>query len=271
MPTGISKNLKTFRIFENFKGFQSNPFPLYKLGNLLNENWLEEDVLNGLCELRYLRQHTLMHQPDSMSPPDFLYLPTNFFTAAQSLFYSTPRKYNTELLDIRKRVGDTVVNSIAFTTCTDNHYAAYLYRRNQSYFEHGDSLRRPPFHEAPEILQWVFAGLGHNIPSKIVSGPIALQGSGNGGDGSCAIAALNFVESRLDASVPKWSGSASEVYRNMCLRDLIVYHSVSSGLQDIVGPKCMIRCISQTEIIDSPYAYTDFNVFSPTVCPQFIF
>ena len=235
MPTGISKNLKTFRIFENFKGFQSNPFPLYKLGNLLNENWLEEDVLNGLCELRYLHQHILTHQQDSKPPPDFLYLPMNFFTAAQSLFYSTPRQYNTELLDLRKRVGDTVVNRIAFTACTDNHYAAYLYRRDQPYFEHSDSLHRPPFREAPEILQWVFAGLGHNIPSQIVSGAIALQGSGNGGDGSCAIPALNFVESRLDASIPKWSGSASEVYRNTCLRDLIVYHSVSSGLQDMVA------------------------------------
>ena len=121
------------------------------------------------------------------------------------------------------------------------------------------------------MFQWVFAGLGHNIPSQIVSGAIALQGSGNGGDGSCASAALNFVESQLDTSIPRWSGSASEVYQNMCLRDLIVYHSVSSGLQDMVAPKCMIWCILQMEIIDSPYAYTDFNVFSPTVCPQFIF
>ena len=178
--TSISKNLKTFRVFENFKGFQNNPFHLYKLANLLCKNWLEEDVLNGLCELRYLHQHTSMHQLDSMSPPDFLYLPTNFFTTAQSLFYSTPRKYNTEFLDLRKWVSDTVVNSIAFTTCTDNHYAAYW--RNQSYFEHGDSLRCPPFHEALEIIQWVFAGLGHNIPSKIVLSAITLQGSGNGGD-----------------------------------------------------------------------------------------
>lgn len=264
MPINFIEFLKTSHVFEEFKGFQSNPFPLYKLGNLLNEIWLEEDILNGLCELRYLRQHVLAHRLDC--PPCFLYLPTNFFTAAQALFYSTPRIYDRELLDLQKRVADTNVNTIAFTTCQENHYAAYLYRQNQPYIEYGDSLHHPPPRDALDILRWVFTGLGQDFPSQVISGTISLQGSGNGGDGSCAIAALNFVESRLDSTVSRWSGSASEAYRNKCLRDLLIYHHVSSSSQPSVS-NCMVRCISPTETsIDSAFAYTNFNIFSPTVC-----
>ncbi|KAG1811319.1 hypothetical protein EV424DRAFT_1327683, partial [Suillus variegatus] len=40
-------------ITQHIRGFHITEFPLWKLGCLLDENWVEEDVLNGMAELLY--------------------------------------------------------------------------------------------------------------------------------------------------------------------------------------------------------------------------
>ncbi|KAJ7672935.1 hypothetical protein B0H17DRAFT_910645, partial [Mycena rosella] len=53
-------------------GFQITQFPLWKLKCLLGETWLEEDVVNSLLELSYLRK--TMH---STADPSLIILPTS--------------------------------------------------------------------------------------------------------------------------------------------------------------------------------------------------
>ncbi|KIJ19113.1 hypothetical protein PAXINDRAFT_69699 [Paxillus involutus ATCC 200175] len=62
------------------QGFHVTDFPLWKLGCLLDENWLEEDVLNALAELLYFR---IAEKPDTAA---FLFLPMSFFNDARQLY-----------------------------------------------------------------------------------------------------------------------------------------------------------------------------------------
>ena len=63
-------------------GFQGSQFPLYKLGCLLKENWLEEDVVNALLELLYFRSAASLTQMLTSNPP-FILLPTLFYSEAR--------------------------------------------------------------------------------------------------------------------------------------------------------------------------------------------
>ncbi|KAF8219981.1 hypothetical protein L208DRAFT_1219215, partial [Tricholoma matsutake] len=62
-----------FKIASHIAGFCVTDFPLWKLGCFLDENWLEEDLANGLLKLLYFRLATTSFQ--SHSP--FIFLPTS--------------------------------------------------------------------------------------------------------------------------------------------------------------------------------------------------
>ncbi|KAJ7801991.1 hypothetical protein B0H14DRAFT_2385922, partial [Mycena olivaceomarginata] len=49
-------NFGGLRIFAPITGFKITDFPLWKLACLLGETWLEEDIVNALLELAYLRE-----------------------------------------------------------------------------------------------------------------------------------------------------------------------------------------------------------------------
>jgi hypothetical protein len=65
-------------------GFHVMEFPLWKLGCLLNKEWLEEDILNAMVELLYFRIAVMAKDIN------FLYLPTLTFNNARQLYNLHP-------------------------------------------------------------------------------------------------------------------------------------------------------------------------------------
>ncbi|KAF8896903.1 hypothetical protein CPB84DRAFT_1815885 [Gymnopilus junonius] len=131
---------------------------------------------------------------------------------------------------------------------TDDHFTALIYQIWQ--LMHNS----PPAHILP-LLQWVF--------KDIKAGIIAQQGFGNG-EGSCGIAAYNFIE--LAAQTRKglkplgnarpWTGS----YSSCTLHHLA--HEVGGTFSD------WTVCISD-QILSTGSAiatgYNDFNMYTPLV------
>lgn len=268
LPTDFLTDFLKMRIFEKIKGFYVTQFPLWKLGCLLNENWLEEDVLNCMSELLYFRAHVMM----ANTSRTFLYPPTNFFTDARRLFSSTPREYSAELLALRERVRSTSKCEIGFNACLDNHFSAYYHgAAPYSDLEHGDSTHEQPTSNVLAIFRWVFFDVmdSDHLPLRIKTDLGARQGMGNGGDGSCGLASHNFSERRIDSDVPQWSGPTSRLFRNRALRDLLVYHNIVSRRtgETFLGT-WVVRCVDSMTAapgVDPFCAYNDFNVFTPRV------
>ncbi|TFK33806.1 hypothetical protein BDQ12DRAFT_657550, partial [Crucibulum laeve] len=56
------------------RGFYITQFPLWKLGYLLDETWVEEDILNAMAELVYFK--AAAGEIQLKTAPSFLFLPT---------------------------------------------------------------------------------------------------------------------------------------------------------------------------------------------------
>jgi hypothetical protein len=103
------------------------------------------------------------------------------------------------------------------------------------------------------------------------AGQVAHQGLGNGGDGSCGLAAFNFVERHLDPSIPSWSGQHSQVFRDCALHDLILYHFTAKEASGCVL-NWVSRCVPTTKhdmLVNNANGfcgYNDYNLYSPKVC-----
>ena len=82
------------------------------------------------------------------------------------------------------------------------------------------------------IWQWFLSETEFTVPTSVETLDVAHQAAGSG---SCAIAALNVVETDLDADIGKWSTSTSPLFRNRALRDLIIYHVTAShhGIDEV--------------------------------------
>ncbi|PPQ81028.1 hypothetical protein CVT26_002883 [Gymnopilus dilepis] len=271
LPPSLLELFKSSRILAPIEGLWTSCVPLYKLWDFLDENWLEEDILNALSELCYLREHANSGLPGS--PPSFLFFPTYFFTEASRLYKSHPKVLSTQLLDIRRRIHNTGVRKVAFIAHSSNHYAAYCQVQPQLVLEHGDSLHRAPSQDVLDILQWVFADLDdvYACPTQIVSGEIAHQGLGTGGEGSCALAALNFIELRLENGTRRWTGSKARYFRDTSLQELLVYHFTASSSPATLG-ECITECMEVESGLDSQVnshsnlgftGYNDYNLLSP--------
>ncbi|KAF8876526.1 hypothetical protein CPB84DRAFT_1817682 [Gymnopilus junonius] len=74
-----------------------------------------------------------------------------------------------------------------------DHFMAFIYRFGSATIEYGDSMHNcPPSYLLP-ILKWIFEDMAQPPIKEIRAGIIAWQGVGNG-EGSCGIAAYNFIE-----------------------------------------------------------------------------
>lgn len=274
LPHDVLVDFLNTRIFGKAQGFYVAEFPLWQLGCLLQENWLEEDILNCMAELLYFRVSVTAADTSQV----FLYPPTNFFTDARRSFYSTPRQYSAELLALRERVRIAPKCEIGFNACLNSHFSAY-YHGSTCYadLEHGDSLHQPHASDILEIFQWIFSGVmdDERIPWHVKTDLGARQGMGNGGDGSCGIASHNFSERRIDADIPHWSGPTSHIFRDRALRDLLVYHHIASKRhgESFLGTwtTCCVDSVIKTGLSVNPFcAYNDFNVFTPRVSKPFV-
>jgi hypothetical protein len=202
-------------------GFYVADFPLWKLGCLLNEDWLHEDVVNALAELLYFTEAA----KSTSGTPSTLILPTNFLNDAKYLFGQSPSFFSPNLSALRHRLEETAVERVFSFNCHSSHYSVYSACDDSTTLKYADSMHPSPDWSLLSIFQWVLRGTRFPVPSSVRSSDLPLQGSGSG---SCAIAALNFVESNIRTDVGAWSPSTSPFFRNRALCDLILYHVTAS-------------------------------------------
>ncbi|KAJ7860208.1 hypothetical protein B0H14DRAFT_2350760, partial [Mycena olivaceomarginata] len=142
-----------------------------------------------------------------------------------------------------------------------------------------DSMHLNPDANVLSIFQWFLSATGFPVPMSVESVNGEVQGAGSG---SCAIAALNFVETDLNSSIPLWTTSTSPLFRNGALGDLILYHLtvLDQGVQNVSDCVSRIICTElflhqiydeplpspeEPSIDYGPVGYDDFNVLAPNV------
>ncbi|KAJ7865876.1 hypothetical protein B0H14DRAFT_2347761 [Mycena olivaceomarginata] len=171
-----------------------------------------EDILNALAELLYFS--LAVNSPSGT--PSTLVLPTHCLHDANYLLDQSPRSFSTNLTALHARIRSTSVEAIFAFNCASNHYSFYS-TTGIAELEHSDSLHLQPDSNVLAIFQWLLFGTGFTAPMSVKSSV-----------GSCGIAALSFVEPRVDSQVGLWETSTSPFFRNCALRDLIVYHLIVS-------------------------------------------
>lgn len=131
-------------------------------------------------------------------------------------------------------------------------------------------MHQPPADNILDIISWVFAGLGHPPVDTIGSGTISKQGGFNGGDGSCGVAALNFIECYTDTALRQWQGADSHLFWDMALQNLIHYHDSAAQMENFsaVVQNAVVHIFpvqTATAISSLPSGYIDFNMYLPLV------
>jgi hypothetical protein len=214
-------------------GFLSAAFPMFELGHLSSETWIGEDILNVLCELCYYRTSTISDEDGHPYPGADIILPTLFGSHARQLAegsllgLDTSAKLippTTTVSALFQRILTHPPQRIHTVTCENHHYSTQTYHTATGALEHRDSLGSA----APSYLLPMFQRLassnGLPLPSEIISVPVPTQRIAHG---SCGIAAINFVETQA-AGAYQWHDTSSQYYRNIALRDLVLYHLVAS-------------------------------------------
>ena len=210
-------------------GFHMPHYPLWKLGYLLDEKWVEEDILDALAELTYFTHAALQHHG---KPPPVLYFPTKFLTDARLLYCQSPRMYSPELSTFHEHLQSTTVDFIGFLSCVGGHYSGFILDRTG--LSHADSLGYPASTGILGVIQWLLLGTGYPVPSSIVEVDFPRQNSSGPGSGSCGIAAHNFIThsfASCSAShgssmlrTASWTSEASPFFRDQALQDMIQFH-----------------------------------------------
>ncbi|KAJ7123891.1 hypothetical protein C8R43DRAFT_840170, partial [Mycena crocata] len=237
-------------------GFCVTDFPLWKLSCLLGEEWLHEDVLNAVAELLYFTQAVA----SPYGTPSTLILATHFLNDAKYLFAQSPRFFSPNLIAIRRRLEQTVVEQIFSFSCALNHHSVYN-ATDSTKLRFGDSLNVNSDTGVLPVLQWVLGGTGFTVPVSVAASTVLRQGPGSG---SCGVAALNFVERKLDPEVGTWSTEMSPFFRNRALRDLILYH-VTASTQSGDEVSWTLFNLSEESTMEGPVGYNDFNLDAPNV------
>lgn len=206
------------RIKALVSGFYGTDFPLWKLSSLLGEQWVEEDVLNGMAELLYFRTAA------RLGHTGFKYLPTSILHDARDLYRTVPRVYGSNLTSFRQLLRLEAVSSITSSVLHENHFHAMFYTSSDGSLKHGDSRHGESPADILSVFQWLLADIpGYQQPHEIKEDAINLQGE-PGSNGSCAIAAHNFIEYRVTSDVPQWTPNTALSFRDQALTELLVYH-----------------------------------------------
>ncbi|KAJ7859985.1 hypothetical protein B0H14DRAFT_2198708, partial [Mycena olivaceomarginata] len=132
-------------------------------------------------------------------------------------------------------------------------------------------------HDLLPTLRWAFAGLGdfspHVTQDHIAPGVMDRQRT-LAGEGSCGIAAVNFVEFRVDMSIPRWMSDQSAEFRDFMLQEMLLYHLIArrktTTYNDWVT-SCFLASNGELPGFTANLAvgYLDFNLEMPsttTVC-----
>ncbi|KAG6913331.1 hypothetical protein DXG01_007639, partial [Tephrocybe rancida] len=264
--------IQTFRqspFMSRIHGLFVTMFPLHQLCCLLNENWLEEDVFNALLEIAYFRRAHRM-QSGSIETPDTVLLPTSFLSDALRVHASDNPTYTPEMRDFRRCITETPVRVVAIPLVSENHFKVFIYRRGSPTIEYGDSLHHTPPQDILAIIRWIFQDTCDVPITGIKAGVIAQQGPGYG-DGSCGIAALNFIEAAADirSILRPWCGSESQLFRDAALEDLLNMHHIAKQCEGtfmdwttrVLPQESRYTLLSMVETCGG-YGYNDYTVYT---------
>src|SRR6266436_2676306 len=139
-------------------GFHVTEFPLWKLGCLLDEDWLEEDVLNAMAELLYFR---IAAEADDV---DFVYLPTLAFNDARRLYASDKPVYGPNLTAFHHLLSEEPIETVAFNVWHNDHYHAFRYNSTDGSLIHGDSQHGSAPGDVLPIINWLLRGTSYPHP-----------------------------------------------------------------------------------------------------------
>ena len=177
LPHDVLVDFLNTRIFGKAQGFYVAEFPLWQLGCLLQENWLEEDILSCMAELLYFQVSVTTADTSQV----FLYPPTNFFTNVHQSFYSSLRQYSAELLALCECIQMGPKCEIGFNTCLNSHFSAY-YSWLTKVTEHRDMIigvtQIHPLTESAGSTQtalWIERKFTKNIGVYIIYTSISLE------------------------------------------------------------------------------------------------
>ncbi|KAF8815065.1 hypothetical protein BYT27DRAFT_7080848 [Phlegmacium glaucopus] len=158
----------------------------------------------------------------------------------------------------------------------DGHFTAFIYCPGSGNVEYGDSMHHQPPRDIISVLQWIFFGLFEMTISTIDLGLIPKQGPGSG-EGSCGIIAHNFMAVALGTHgdrVRRWSGFEYELFRNVALQDLILFHYTAGQTAGnfVAWTYPILNTLNAgTEVNTSMGSgFNDFNNFSPNVSLFFL-
>lgn len=151
--------------------FHSGNLVIYwmRLGYLLDEAWLEEDVLNVLAELCYYR---ITVEKDCM---DFVYLPTLAFNDARQLYNSKLRVYSSNLTAFCQLLDAELINTIAFGVWHNNHYHGFRYTSASGMLLHGNSQHGTAPDDVLPIINWLLEGTQYLHPTISVMGTFSYK------------------------------------------------------------------------------------------------
>ncbi|KAF7369166.1 hypothetical protein MVEN_00243800 [Mycena venus] len=253
LPDRIQE-LKGNKFMEPLAGFHVTAIPLYTLGCLLNERWAKEDVLNARAELAYFHRAVIK---DLGQDPSFLFIPTSFINDCRTLIKLPGSPYSQNIIWFHERVRSGSVNVIGFLSWTRDHYSALVKMRIDD-LEHGDSLNLPL-----NLIYCLCYG-GHWLGFETLS-PTSLAG-----EGSCGIAAANFVEFRIGMDIPRWMADQSADFRDLFLQEMLLYHLIAccktTQYSDWVMP-CFLSGNGEVPgftSTDVGVGYSDFNLDMPS-------
>ncbi|KAF5329147.1 hypothetical protein D9611_013180 [Ephemerocybe angulata] len=246
LSPALRQRLRNIPIHTPISGFTTASFSLWELGYLRGEEWLEEDVVNGLCELMYFR-NIVESVARGVNESRAVILPTLLYSEAVYLMGDStalnsegPSSFplSPNLVAVRERIRASHPESVYLLICNGSHYSVATYRSADGALEYRDSLGNAPPATIYPIFSTLLEGLDLPMPSsprQIKTIPVPLQLSAHG---SCGVATVNFIEHDLDPTNSKrWSTSAR-------------LESVPNG-----------NCKSVVSV--GPLGYNDFNLRYP--------
>ncbi|THU93981.1 hypothetical protein K435DRAFT_602551, partial [Dendrothele bispora CBS 962.96] len=268
LPPYFLHNFLSLRILDTISGLMSSSFPIWQLVNFLDETWVLDDSLNALSELLCLRLAAI-----STMPLSFLFLPTDFFQTAFVAYKES--EYTPNLLSLRERLRSLPSFTVGFLYWIDNHFTAYFIDSSTRVLWYGDSLGHTFDLSIASVVNWVLDGICAPLtvrPGQISSQPV----NGSTGSGSCGIAAFNFVERRVTATVP-WTPQTSDEIRKSMIRDLVTYHIIATQTQGASRlsylfygydynnwtTTCVDTGMNDSDQTATIYTYNDYNLFRP--------
>ncbi|KAJ7637922.1 hypothetical protein DFH06DRAFT_1432525, partial [Mycena polygramma] len=265
---GLIQELEASRYAEPLAGFHVTETPLYTLGCLLDERWALEDVLNARAELTYFHRAASLELGQD---PSLLFIPTLFLNDCRKLIGRPNTEYSQNIIWVRERIRAGYVKVLGFLSWAGEHYSG-LYKLRIDELEHGDSMHRPAAYDLLRILRWALAGLpGFEPPADqtyITTGLVDRQTTLSG-EGSCGIAAFNFVDFRIGMGTPRWMAAQSAQFRDLFLQDLLLYHLIArrrtTTYSDWVTP-CDLASNGEVAgfMPDVAVGYQDYNLDRPS-------